>query len=198
MQRDTVAQAILGALLLTSTFLNVLQARHIKEINDNTLAGNPPIPLGSSMPPLDVKDLSGREFRLDYGESRLPTVVYVFSPSCGWCERNSTNVRALVSQAKSKYRFIGLSLTSHGLGNYLEAHDVDFPTYSDPSDASRSQYHLYSTPTTFVIARSGKLLKIWAGAYLGQTRSDIEHFFSVQLPEPSKPGPPIPRTKRTN
>ena len=189
MQRETVVRVILGALLLISAFLNVLQARHIREISDNISAANPQIlQIGSSLAAIEAKDLSGREVKVGYRDSRLPTVVYVFSPSCGWCERNSANVRALVSQAKSNYRFIGLSLTSDGLSNYVETHNFSIPTYSDPSNATRTQYRLSSTPTTLVIAPSGKLLKIWAGAYLGTTRADIEHFFSVRLPDPGELG----------
>jgi len=68
MQRDSVDRVVLGALLLISVFLNVLQARHIREISDNISAANPQIlQVGSSLGALEVKGLSGREVKVDYG-----------------------------------------------------------------------------------------------------------------------------------
>ncbi len=44
--------------------------------------------------PIEVQSPAGqrRSVRFDAG---LPTVVYFFSPTCGWCERNWDNVLAL-------------------------------------------------------------------------------------------------------
>ena len=60
----------------------------------------------------------------------LPTVLYYFSPTCGWCERNWDNVRALSAAAPGRYRFIGLSSTPK-IEQFMRDRQLDFEVYTE-------------------------------------------------------------------
>lgn len=110
-----------------------------------------------------------------------PTVLYVFSPTCIWCDRNLNNVKALKSKVEQSHRFIGISLSSDGLSEYANLHQLDFPIYKQPSQETIKQLGLGSTPQTIVISPQGKVLKSWVGAY-GSSKPEVESYFGLKLP----------------
>jgi hypothetical protein len=51
---------------------------------------------------------SGPQEQIIYGVGR-PTLLYVFSPKCHWCELNRPGIEALARSNAGRYRMIGLS-----------------------------------------------------------------------------------------
>jgi hypothetical protein len=49
--------------------------------------------------------------------------------------------------------------------------------------AFRAKYRLGGTPQTLLIGKTGRVEKVWTGAYLGATKAEIEKTFSVTIPE---------------
>jgi hypothetical protein len=120
---------VLSATVALSIALNLLQAKRILDLEEGP--GAPPssvLRTGSQAPDLHAKDLLGNDFVLSF-HSKLPkpVVLYVFSQSCHWCQRNSPSINSLVAQVGSKYRFIGLSLSDTGVGPFLKQHQHVFP-----------------------------------------------------------------------
>ena len=85
-------------------------------------------------------------------------------------------------QIQSRYDVIGLSLTPVGLQEFLNAHPTSFSVYTNPSQETVNAYGLGTTPQTIAVSAEGKILSSWSGAYLKETGSQIEKFFSVTLP----------------
>jgi peroxiredoxin len=138
--------------------------------------------VGAWVPPLEVIDSSGKSTVLSYSKSVGPTVLYAFSPDCGWCKRNLTSVRALAEQTAGRYRFVGLSIGNAATTNHGYQHDVNFPVYVATSQASLSLYKLERTPHTLVISPDGYIVKSWQGAYIGETTQQLRDFFGVEIP----------------
>lgn len=136
---------------------------------------------GMSVPELTARALDGRPVVIRAADSVLPTMLYVFSPQCAWCQRNLTNVRDLAAAAQGKYRLIGISLSSKNMESYLEAHDLRFQVITDPTDESRAAYQLIATPRTIVLDQTSHVVKVWNGAYGPDTAREIEEFFSIRL-----------------
>lgn len=177
---------VLGAtaVLSLSVCINILQAMRIAALQDTlqTLSARGELSVGSSLPTVwTVTDVNGRTVTLDFKSFAVPTVLYVFSPSCRWCERNSQSVAFLAKHANG-YRVVGISLAREGLVNFVERNQVLMPVYTDLPKAMITSYHLGTTPETIVISPDGKVLGDWRGAYTGGTKSVIEQFFSVNLP----------------
>jgi len=92
------------------------------------------------------------------------------------------NLKTLLSKEAGEYRFIGVSLSEQSLAEYVAKNDLKLPVYSGLSPGTLMTYKLGSTPQTIVISSEGKVLQDWAGAYIGDQKSQVEAFFHVTLP----------------
>jgi hypothetical protein len=137
--------------------------------------------IGSKAVSIVARAVTGEFTRLDVGTAAGPTIVYVFSPTCEWCERNANNINALVRNARGQYRIIGLSLGLEPPFEYSRQHAFEFPVYDQPSSETKAAYHLGGTPQT-VVVRDGVIVANWIGAYGESRRSEVENFFRMRLP----------------
>jgi peroxiredoxin len=171
---------LLGASLALNIYLgwNVKALRHL----NHTQAQRATPEEGASVPPVRAKDLNDSPRSIIYNESDKPTVLYVFSPACGWCQRNLNNMKTLVELRDRSYEFIGLSLVSEGLQEYMKSNKIGYLVLKEPVSETVERLGLAGTPKTIVISPEGRVLKSWLGAYSGEVKTQVESYFSVQLP----------------
>jgi len=177
--KQNAGTVLLISILFASLALNVYQGL--------TLAGAfvpvSGIRAGAKFPiSLPVLDAAGQPAVLNFAEDSRPTVVYVLSPLCGWCKRNEANIKALMADAGSRFRFIGLSVEGKNLKEYVADNRAPFPVYLVRSPEQIKSLHLDATPQTVVVGASGTVEKAWQGAYLESNRKEIEKYFDVKLP----------------
>jgi thioredoxin-related protein len=129
-----------------------------------------------------TNDPDGAIYVIDFADTDKSTVLYVLRPDCLWCARNLNNVQALVKARSASFRFIGLSLSSNGVKEYVRANSLGFPVYSVASTDIVQALHLGNTPQTIVVTSRGKVIQDWIGAYLDTNQSGVENFFKVKLP----------------
>jgi peroxiredoxin len=174
-------ESLTSALLVASVAVNVGLAIQLDRIR----AGAEPKPFlsGNTAPPLKLHSQNeGKEVVLTYSAETLPVLLYWFQPTCGWCEANFLNVKALDRQARGKYKFVAISSASPDeLAEYARRKGVTFPMYSVHPQAAKL-YRLNGTPASVLISRSGNLVKRWDGAYTPSMLTDIERTLSVVLP----------------
>jgi peroxiredoxin len=174
---------LLKTLLICSVVLNLLLALQGRTLRKDLAArATKELNLGTVVPTLNVLNMEGRPVSLTYADTRVPTVVYVFSPDCHWCARNADNVKQLVTNAGQRYRFVGVSLSAENLTQYVSENELPFQVYSSPTELTRAAYKMGGTPQTLVISSEGKLLKNWIGAYSRDVQSEVEAFFETKLP----------------
>ncbi len=137
--------------------------------------------VGRTLPPLPVLDMSGHPTLVDYGASKTPTLMYIFTPSCIWCKRNLPLLKDLASKPHPSYRLIAVSLSTDKLEDYVHSVGLRFPVYSNSTRAGALTYGFSSTPQTLLIAPSGTLLKRWRGAYLGALRQEVEQSLGIHF-----------------
>lgn len=178
------SKTILVFLLVVSVVCNVFLSRKIERLNRAVYVAESVqnLTAGTVVPALEVKDLSGKDIRINYSDDRRPTIIYVFTPQCMWCTRNLENIKLLSNNLNESYRVIGISLTSEDLSGYLAKNQFTFPIYIEPSTATKTNFKLGATPKTIVVSVEGKILKTWSGAYMGDLKSEIEEFFHLELP----------------
>ena len=177
-------KAFMLFLFIISLYLNVTlgwEVHHLRsEVNKVPRINE--LNVGAALPNIKAKDLNGDVQSINYADDRRPTVFYVFTPTCGWCERNAANVRALVSKRGATYRFIGISLSISDVKQYLRDHQIDFPVYTGLAAEDKRSLGLGGTPQTIVVSTSGRVMKNWTGAYTHDLQREIEGFFGVRLP----------------
>jgi len=133
---------------------------------------------------LAVKRLDGTDAVIAYTTLRA-TVLHVFSPNCGWCERNLPNIATLADSIGGRFDVYGVSLTDKDVDSYVRSRRISYPVVV-ASDEARVQYKLGGTPQTLVVAPGGRLIKNWRGAYQTTMLNEVESFFGVVLPGLSK------------
>ena len=177
---------VLFVVFAVSLIINILQFRRIlaleREIEERSASG----PLGAqTRVPAEfrARGLDGVETSIRFDSTPLPTVLYVFRPSCPWCRRNKDSINALARQTAGRYRILGISLSDEGLAKFAEEHHFQFPVYSDIPRSVVEAMKLGTTPETIVVSPSSSVLRDWAGAYTGAQKALAENFFSVRLPE---------------
>jgi peroxiredoxin len=175
------AVQLLATALAVSLGANVWLMRRVNDLAETTVPT--PLQAGAGVPAFSATELGqGRTDTVRYDGVDRPTVLYVFSPSCVWCERNLPNVKALVQQRGKAYRFVGLSLSAEGLAEHARAQGLPFPIYSNLSAETIRQYGLGVTPQTIVVSPEGRVLQTWRGAYGGPTLKAVERYFEATLP----------------
>jgi peroxiredoxin len=137
--------------------------------------------LGNKAPPIQAKDIEGRLATITHQGNDSPSILYIFTPTCNWCSRNLDNIKTLFARTKSNYRFVGISLSSDGLREYVAQRGLDFPIYSDLTGESALVYKC-GTPRTLVVSPGGMILRSWPGAYTGDLQREVEEYFGTCLP----------------
>lgn len=179
--RSKRADGLLLLLLLGSLALNVYLGWRVKQAPAR-LSDRINLAPGTKAAAVTATDAEGRQQTISYNDTNKPTVLYVLSPSCIWCERNRKNIEELTKAKANDFRFVGLSLSQESLKEYLAGHHLEFPVYSQPKPETVQALGLGGTPQTFVISTEGVVLKNWSGAYREQTLREVQDYFHVQLP----------------
>ena len=164
-------------LLLVSAALNVVQARRIQP-SARLRASS--AHLGQRAEPIVATDVTGKPTWIRFDQGR-PTVLYYFSPSCHWCERNWDNVREIASQANARYRVVAIS-SDPTLARFVDDHRFSFEVYGGVSDEARFALGLTGTPHTVVVSAQGIISHDWSGAYTGSLERTVEDLLHVSLP----------------
>ncbi|HWB87324.1 MAG TPA: TlpA disulfide reductase family protein [Bryobacteraceae bacterium] len=180
--KDQWYSLAVSVLLGISVIGNLAQHRVIRSLSVAGAAAQEIQGVGTRVPALSVRDLSGKPTLIEYQQQKTPTLLYAFSPSCSWCKRNTAALHDLSRLIGSRYRLVGLALSSAGLEGYLAEHPIDFPVYTGVPASAIDAYRLRSTPETIVISADGVVLRVWTGAFEGPNKEDIERYFSVRLP----------------
>lgn len=172
------ADPILLTLLGVSLAGNVYQYRYTKPVP----AVPPALQVGSVVPALRGVDLNGKPFLLDF--ANRPAILYVFSPTCGWCERNLDNALTLsdASRRQGDYDFVAVAVNATGLEDYLSRTPLPWTIVRDVPEDVRKAFRMGGTPATIVVARGGRVQNVWTGAYTPTIQAAVEHVFRLKLP----------------
>jgi hypothetical protein len=147
------------------------------------LAARHILSVGSVVEALALATQDGRHVTVNCGDVGGPTVLYVLSPTCKWCEKNAASVNSLSAKLSRPARLVAISLAGRGTPVAFPAWPTPSPAYAGDSDEIGRQLRIRSTPTTIVLSNRGVVLAVWEGAYAGRVKSDIEKYFGVALPD---------------
>jgi hypothetical protein len=171
-------------LLAGSLALNVSLGWQVQRLKSMTTVRSapPPVVTGKVIPELGVKDLDGHKVTLNWASDPRPTVLYIFTPQCHWCQRNLANLKALVSLRGTAYHFVALSITEDGVKTYVAEAGLRVPVYQTADVKPIRDVGLVGTPYMVLVSSTGTVVKAWRGAFIGRIQKDVEGVFNVQLP----------------
>jgi peroxiredoxin len=187
MKRLSRNELFLLTLLLLSVGGNVAQSWRLRCVSVPSGRPDEVVDIGDPVPALELRSASGEVMTLDFSGHGQPTVVYVFSSTCPWCNQNIRSVNELVKGVGDRFRFIGACHGTADLQGYAARHGISFPIYGEPSQEFRQALGLDAVPVTLVVSAEGRLLKRWPGAYFGPVLTDIQEYFGAEIPEAQFP-----------
>jgi hypothetical protein len=184
--KENAGLVLLFSVLTGSLSLNVYLGRELKALTPVRLpsAG---IHKDAVLPQIQAVDVDGHKTVIDFNGPRS-SVVYILSPTCSWCKRNKANIVALASQKGREMRFVGLSITSEKLKDYVTTNSLPFPVYAIVSpQAVQKLGVLDMTPQTVLVRAGGIVEKVWTGAFDAAKQKEIEQYFHAKLPGLQEP-----------
>jgi peroxiredoxin len=143
--------------------------------------------LGAEVPRLGSRTLHGEEKSVDFSRSEK-TVLLVFHPQCPACEQVIPYWKQIQAAGELKhYQVFGISLGDISKSNaFLSSSGLSLETFVDLEDATKALYKLNLTPLTIVIDNTGKVEKIWPGAFNRGTKPDVERYFGISVADEAK------------
>lgn len=175
--RNVKSNALVYALIV-SLCMNVAYKQRLGAIEARLSTAPQP---GAVLQLQRLQSRDGRIIDLADAASGVPTIIYYFSPSCGWCERNWSSVSVLEKETRGRYRFIALAETSD-LRVTVAKHNLKFDVVGGLKGSDRHILGFTGTPQTVVISPEGRVLRTWTGAYGARVREEMEAYFDVALP----------------
>jgi peroxiredoxin len=163
--------------LALSLSVNLLIAKKLLRAQESV---TPRLAAGTEARSFAASSPTGDQVRISF-PADVPTILYHFSPSCSWCERNWENISALATQTKGRYRVVGVSTTAVS-AEFVRDHAIPFEVASMVSVDVAQQYHLGGTPQTILVSADGRVMQDWAGAYVGVQAQELAAYFGLQLP----------------
>lgn len=133
-------------------------------------------PIGAQMPGLKGLDPSGRQFSIEYGKDPRKVLIFVYSPSCGFCSQNWPKWQQLFGALdRAAVRPIGVDITATSTTDYIVRQFNDLPvvTQVDPKDVVN--YRLHLTPQTILVDATGRVEKVWSGVLTDADLAEIKH-----------------------
>ena len=165
-------------LLLLSAGVNVLQAQRIRNLLEFK---SPSAVLGTRANAIEGFSPSGSKRELTLAGD-TPTLLYYFSESCGWCERNWQNLRAVSNGSNGRYRVVLLS-KDRNVSKYLTARGLQgIETIEGIGERAMRSLGLGATPHTIVVSRDAVVTHEWRGAYTARITRQLEGLLGIELP----------------
>jgi hypothetical protein len=170
------------ALLVCSLALNVYLGAEVRRSRGPALADRPIV--GKEAGVIHAWSTEGRPTNLAINEGSRPALVYIFSPTCGWCEKNYSNVVSLSKSVAGEYNVFWVTTdTFQHASDYSHTKHCPFPVYGSVDDGTIRRLGLGATPETIVVTRENKVSHDWKGAWTASKRDEIEAFFHAKLPD---------------
>jgi hypothetical protein len=165
-----------------SLSLNVWLGSRLRALTTVQARGG--LKIGTSLPSIPVRSLDGTKATLTFNQ---PTMVYVLSPGCVWCELNHASILALASATRHDYAWVGLSLhpDSAAVKAYLTRWPLPFDVLLPETDVL-GRLSINATPTTIVVDAGGQIRQAWVGAFTGDRLESARAFFGRWLPNASR------------
>ena len=176
---------LLIAGLCVANALLIKQNRDLKAAMSHMVVVKEPELLkpGEQVPPFVANTLSGQQQAVNYANYDK-TVFLVFSPQCPACEQSIPYWKEIKAACdRNRYQVFGVSLTNDGLATsaFLASSGLGMEAFVDIDAQTKTAYKLSLTPLVIVIDSSGKVDRVWSGAFTGEMKLNAARYFAVSV-----------------
>jgi peroxiredoxin len=131
---------------------------------------------GTQMPDMRGFDPDGKPVEVLYGKDPRKVLVFVFSPTCPFCEQNWPKWEQVISSLdRSAVRPVGVDVTSTSKAPFLSQHQLTgLPVFEKVEPKAMMNYHFQLTPQTILLDPDGKVEKVWTGVMTDSAVADLK------------------------
>lgn len=148
---------------------------------------------GEQFPSVRGQTLDGLPATIDV----VPTIVYIFSSKCAWCDTDYANLAA-IERHVSQYRVLALTVDTdlEALNVYLRSHPVKGEVVIvDTTRMDRATARVFGvTPQWVIVDQRGLVERRWVGALYDERQREVETFLQIALPGATIPRPAVARS----
>lgn len=167
------------ALVLLTALVGLLLVQHWEAVQTGKSRHIELAVVGERLRSFELETLEGKPAIIDWNSDSRSTVLYALSPLCPFCEENLAAIQTLAEGTASRYRFIGVSLASGGLREYLARAHYNFPIYVLRKKSQ--DLKLPIAPDTIVVSPKGVVTQVWHGVYTARESMSLQRTFGVVL-----------------
>ncbi len=124
------------------------------------------LPLGSTLPDLNVETLDGKPANFAAYLGKTPMVIEVWATWCENCEVLAPKMMAAKKKYGQQVKFVGLAVSYNQSPQrvklYMAKHGFDIETFYDRKGEADAVYGVKATSTVIVVNKAGKI--VYAGA----------------------------------
>ena len=176
-------QILFGLLIIGLCIINGLLIKQNRALKAFIARGQPEfLKPGQQVTPFTAYNLSGQRKMVNYADC-AKTVLLVFTPGCAACERTVPYWKEIrASSVRHQYQILGISL-GEGLksNSFLSSNGLNLEALVDIDAETRAAYKFSLTPLTIVIDNTGKVEKVWPGAFNQQSKQEVEKYFGISV-----------------
>ena len=170
------------AVLLAANIALIHQNRGLKA----QLSLPPPtleVAVGVQVPDLRGFDLSGKPLEVLYGKDPRKVLVFVFSPTCAFCDDNWSNWQQVITALNHEaVRPVAVDVTSTVNSLFLAKHQLaDVPVLVQVDPRATLSYRFHLTPQTILIDQTGKVEKVWTGILNDSAVAELKQLLNEKV-----------------
>ncbi|MBI3579180.1 MAG: TlpA family protein disulfide reductase [Ignavibacteriales bacterium] len=118
-----------------------------------------------------------------YADSTQNYLLFIFSTTCPFCEKNIENWKKIARENKND-RSIILGISIHNLEDtkkYYISHQLNFKVALADTSFAR-KYKIYGVPETILISGKGAVKEVYPGVLTNNQIQNIKDFMGTQMP----------------
>ena len=138
---------------------------------------------GVQVPNLRGLDTGGKPLEVLYGKDARKVLVFVFSPTCAFCDENWSNWQQIISGLDHQaVRPVAVDVSSTVDPLFLAKHQLaDVPVLVQVDPRATLSYHFQLTPQTILVDRTGKVEKVWTGILNDSAVAELKQLLTEKV-----------------
>jgi peroxiredoxin len=162
-------------LLLVTNVALIQQNRKLKA----QVSQPPPsmeVPAGTHVPDFNGHDIDGKQLSVSYGQDSRKVLLFVFSPTCGFCAENWPKWSEIIPALNTAMvRPVGVDVSSTVTRDFISQHQLsNMPVVAQADPKDIVAYQLRLTPQTILVDSQGRVERVWSGVLDDSNIADIQ------------------------
>jgi hypothetical protein len=149
---------------------------------------------GVQVPDLHGLDLSGKPLEVLYGKDPRKVLVFVFSPTCAFCDENWPRWQEIMPALDPEaVRPVAVDITSTSNPLFLAKHQLaGVPVLVQVDPRATLSYRFHLTPQTILVDRTGRVEKVWTGVLNDSALAELKRLLGENRAASQRPADPRP------